>query len=505
VLNSLKTNYHNYIEIFYEYFEIYGKILSTGIYESESLNSWNDELLISFLSKKIIYSLLHPFLNKEKTESDEMQFERDLVEFFEILSKYLMKTINNVYNFIFFTLSNPVNKEDNLTPDPNNPISNERNLQPAIERSNLIIKFLIKNLIKNVNSYLKANTKLIYTLTSKNNLLMKILKILADFNKILKKEYNYDIFNNILISDIFSTIPSENLQEFFKTQKSFTNNFIKLQVKEKLYHTVEKAEYNTLEIFDSIRMIIKDNYNFLLCFKSDKNLFELTSEMNYFYSMKELISMFRGCYNEEIQIFSSRKNISRKKILSIQDLIIKFLLFTNKLYQNLSDNLNIKLLDIINKNMSGILTEVNKMIENYTSIFTKELRANGFDDLINLFTYDNLIKLDEERIFKVISDVKGLIQGLVSDLENVKISIESENYFLNALLHSIIARIIEECDRSLKKSPKNKNFTILTEKTLDIIENLTSRYTFSQNTLNSLNKPMNELKNCFSSLNMNKI
>lgn len=449
----------------------------------------SSEIFTVYLFKKIMHSLITPFFSSIAVQAN---LEREAFDFSEILVKYFSKSLSHTFELISSCLSDYRDNNTRIKSD-----------------SIRIMNFLIKNLILQVNITLSKHEKFISALTKSPENFHKIIILFSNMNKTLYKEYSYNIYNEVLISDLLiEEIKNEELGDYIQIQKSFDSVFIKSHLKEKLTETIEKEQYaeNTEEVFDMMRMLIKDNYQFMLCFKNNSLFMEYANEQNFYYCLKEMLSIFRSSYNEEIQIFSSKHNISKRKDLFLLNLVVKLLIYINKIYQKINSGVKDNILkEVLNKHTASILGDINKMIENYSLIIVKELRTNGFDELINLFTYKKLSKLDEDKIKEAVTKVKRQIKTLFADLDRTKVSIETENCFFNFFLHTVISKIIEECEKSLKRVPKNKNFSILTEKTLKLIDQLTSRYTLDQHTLNSIQKQLKSLKSCFTSLNMNKI
>jgi hypothetical protein len=484
-----KNNFSQY-EDFNLYIEILHLILNSeneslkNVKNSNSLTylSNNQEYIFLFLFKKILYTIINPYLSPNISSKDDFQFEKDLIEFFTLLINYLSKALHNTFDFLHIILSG--NKEKAI----------------------LIINYIIQNLIYQINSIFINNQRVVKVLQSRNDIYVKVIKLISKFHKTIKKEFSFEILgknnlSNLSLFDIVSDssiFSEEILREKIKLQKSFTQNFIKTQIKEKLTSTIEKNEYINEEIFDMIKMIIKDNYQFSVCFKNNFTVLEYSLENNLCFSLREILNVYRSAYNEEIQIFSLRKTVSRKKIIFILDLIIKYLIYINKLNTSFIPSSS-------KESFNQIISEINKLIENYSQIINKDLRSNGFDELINLFTYDNLIKLQEEKLNENFNKLKSLINSLFNELDYIKVSIESENYFLNSLLLTIINKISEELEKSLKRLPKGKNLRNLTEKSTKLIDSILNRYTVSQTTLMSTKMPYKKLKEYFSLLNMNKI
>lgn len=461
--------------------------ISKAIYNQSS----NQELLFLFLFKKIMYTVINPYICQNISSKDDIQFEKDFIEFFTLLINYVSKALHNTFEFLQIILSG--NKDSAF----------------------LIINYLIENLIYQINSILINNKRVVKVLIDRNDIYVKVVKLLAKFHKTIKKEFSYEFLDKYNISNEYnlsnlcnlslfdivsdsSIFSEEILKEKIHIQKSFTQNFIKSQIKEKLSSTIEKNEFVNEEIYDMIKMIIKDNYQFNVCFINNLTVLEFSLENNFYFSLREILNVYRSAYNEEIQIFSLRKTVSRKKIIFILDLIIKYLIYINKLNSAYIPSCS-------KEGFNQIISEINKLIENYSQIINKDLRSNGFDELISFFTYDYLINLQEEKLNENFNKLNNLINSLFKELDYIKVSIESENYFLNSLLLTIINKISEELEKSLKRLPKGKNLRILTEKSTKLIDTILNRYTISQTTIISTKIPYKKLKDFFSLLNMNKI
>lgn len=411
--------------------------------------------------------------------------ENDVIEFFETLTKYFLKSIDNTNILINTGLS--------------------ENNSNSVSIKNDIIKLtcqILSNVFFSLGEQFKSNKILLSKLFNYNpNCTAKIIKILSIFHRKINKLYEYDIYNKINFSNLLNEFVSI---DFLKAENNFTHHFIKSNIKEKLSSMIETNEYNIEEFYDLVKIIIKDNFVVLLFVKENNTLFDYCTENNFFGLIKELLSLYRISYNEEIQIFTLRKGISKKKIIFILDIIIKILLYINKLYHIIGDKIKHSK-ENFNKNYLLNITEINKMIDNYANIITKELRTNSFDQLINLFTYEGLSNLTEENINKIFTQVKKTIYELFNDLDSVKVSLETENYLINNILLSIINKITEELEKSLKRIPKNKFFNSLTDRTSSMIDIILGRYTINQNTKTSIKNPLKLLKDNFSALNMNKI
>ena len=117
------------------------------------------------------------------------------MELFDLLLKYMKKIFANVFNFIFLSLSN--NKQEAHFQD-----SEESAFEGVKLKSISIQNFILENTLYQINTYLENNYEEIFlTFSIKTQSFIKLLKRVSDFNKVLKKEYNYDICNKPVLSD----------------------------------------------------------------------------------------------------------------------------------------------------------------------------------------------------------------------------------------------------------------------------------------------------------------
>lgn len=463
--NDRSNNNHN------ELFKLYFNILKNIINEEDS-QIQNSEFIIVIMFKKILSSIIKPFMNDKK---DNSQFERDFYEFFDLLIKYLIKIFQSLHEFISYFITDKVNKT---------------------------VCFIVKNILYQINFVFLGNKKILNLIANNNNIYTKITKLIIEFDKTLNKLYSYNINSSISLSDfITDSLPEECLKEKIKIQKLFTTNFISVNIKEKFISTIETDAFNIEEIFESNKIIMKDNFLVSLFYRKKLNIVGFSIKENFLHSIKEIINIYRSSYNEETQVLNIRKVISKKKLLFTMDLSMKLLIYMNKLNTKLENYVQSSNLD----SYSSIILDLNKLIENLTILITKEQRINGYDDLINTFTYDNLANLTEESINNIFIKIKSLNLNLFAELDLIKVSIDSENYFLSSFCLNIINKISEEIDKSLKKIPKNKNFKSLTKKTLKLFHTILGRFTISPATVNSFKKPLNNLSSKFSLLNQNNI
>ncbi len=242
-------------------------------------------------------------------------------------------------------------------------------------------------------------------------------------------------------------------------------------------------------------MIIKDNFYWTFCFFKNKILFQNSLENNFLVAINEIVTTFRSLYNEEIKIFTLKNNISRKKIIFLLDLAIKICLLINKLFNNIS----------VDEKVMNVLSEINKSVENYIGVIIKDLFANGYDGIINLYKYEELIALEESHISHVINQAKKTTDIFFKELDELKVSIQSEDFIINSILIKIIDKINEELSKSLKKIPQSRYFSYLSEKTLKVLDRMMNRYSLKADTRNSIISSLSKLKSSFTSLIMNKV
>lgn len=496
---DFNNNKHiEYTSYFNKYFQIL--FYTTTIEENNIQN--NIEYISTFLTNKIASSLIN-----------NTDYSKDTIEFIETLIKYFMKSIENTYNLI--TYCNNTDTDTNITPMPTN---NNNYATTYTNKSTILINFIINKLTKNINNSLMSNNQFISLFSHSENTI-KLIKLLGSMHKTLGKVYSYNIYNiaTPLLSDILTMIISKNdLIDTIKLQRAFTLHYINNILKERISANVDNKSYNIEEVFDLMKMLIKDNYNFLIIFKGcsnsnivDISLFENSGDNNFFFCLKEINNnLFNKSFNDELKLFTNVKSISRRKIVYLLDLIIKYHVYLKKLYYNLEANIGVpSKKEYLKKSLAELSPFIEKNINSYSGIIMKELFSSCADELFNLFSYDSLnsSSLSEEGINKTFTAVKKGVLGLFSDFDSVKVSSECERNILNVFILGFVDKLISELEKSLKKNPKNKLLGTLKEKMDIVLDILLNRNSVDQNTLNSVNERVSTLKSYLTLLNMNKI
>ena len=78
---------------------------------------------------------------------------------------------------------------------------------------------MIRNIIYQINFTFLKSKRVLNLIANNNEIFLKVVKIISNFNKVLKKEFSYNLNENISLSDIFSdSLPEECLKEKIKIQ-----------------------------------------------------------------------------------------------------------------------------------------------------------------------------------------------------------------------------------------------------------------------------------------------
>ncbi len=461
ILKNTQIENHSFFSFLSNYFYVLNSLIPN---QNKSLIIY-EEAFTLFLFKKIVFTVIQPL--KSHLQSN------DVIEFYKTLLKYFSKAIFNTSQLILLCLKDI--------------------------KTNGIINFLITNLILLLNDVLTKNQNLLNFISNNNEIFMHVTRLIIETDISINKDYCQLQESEQLDSSFFdlflSNLSEENLLSKISLQKSFSLNYIKTNLKEKLINIMNENKFQIEEGYHSIKLIIKDNFFFTLCFKKNKILFQNSLDNNFLFSINEIVNTFRSHYNEEIKLFTLKNNISRKKIIFLLDLSIKISLLINKLFKN----------NLVEEKVMYVLSEINKSVENYILIINKDLFANGLEALINLYKYEELIGLEESHISQIINQSKKTVDILFNELDELRVSIQSEDFIVNSMSIKIIERINEELSKSLKRIPQNKYFTYLTDKTLKVLDKIMNRYSLKPDTRNSIVTSISKLKSSFTSLIMNKI
>jgi hypothetical protein len=464
---DLSTKFPDELGFLSSYFNCLGYALLGYSDKLEQL--WVNEFLTNYLFRKIKFNLIDSFIN----ETDDDTLSKNFNENMDIVVKYILRTFDNTYHLVqtFVDKSEGTSSKD----------------YPIV-----ITKFLIKILFRKLNPVF-ANKRL-FGVVFDNKIFPRIIKLLISLNKQLYKVYSYDIFtedlflfDNNTIGPLYADnkIPQQVLNVIL-TQKEFNNNFIKDTVRPKITASTpvdDKIDnIATDEIIDLIKIIIKDNFNLLIIFKFDRVLFDQFVENNFMQILNSVFNIFRGLYNDEVMFFTNFRNIPRKKSLYNLDLLVRFFIYINAFF-----NQKLKFTaDILTNKVAQFIQDLNKMITDYSSIITKDIKAVCLDEMISLFTFNKLVDLKEEALEKTFQNIRKNVKSFLADFDLLKLSMECENFILNNLLANLIDRIIEELEKSLKRNPKNSYFNVLSEKSCDVVSIFLNRYTINENTANAV-------------------
>jgi len=406
-----------------------------------------------------------------------------VIEFLETIVKYTQKTIDNSNEFFKFILSRVTNNE----------IFSKENVEH-------FFYFFVSNLISYFSKLIVSNFSLLKEEILQNDMTFnQTFRLLNNLNKQVKI-YFFDIYKNSNFTDVFFySFEEKLLKEIILNQKQFTTKFIKENLTEKL-PTAESKHFDQDEVLDMIYLILKDNYKFsVLC--KDKTISNFSYENNAIHCLKEILSIFREVYNKEIDIFNSKsRGVERKVIFFFIEIIFKFLTYFDKYQKKVSANNVLE----INKT-TDVVSEIQKLLENYIKLLIKDLKSHGFDKLINLFTISNLNKLTEENIEEIYNSIKLLTKNILDDINKVQISMESEEFIISRIVLHLNEKIIEQLEASLKQQPKNKNFDILLEKTNKVFDEIILKSSINNNSKKSLNLSLSNLHNLLRMLYLNKL
>jgi len=498
-----------------------------------------DDIISQFLIKKIHYSLiiknfkeLEIILNEKqnliKASNPEIitpeficdyEIEKFFEDFLISLINYMKKCFENLREFISFcfTIKSKDEEDSFELTEGNQDILQEKEFLHithdyfimVLERINF---YLLQTLIEEKN-FLKL-------INSSNIIAFQFLKGFLEFEKNIKKQ-NFAKFYKLRysISDLFLYNDKclEKLQELLIIQKNFTENYFQSNISNVFSESLESESSNKLfvenTIFEKLKIIIKDNFCFLNAFEKSSEIFSIIYEQNYKYLIRELINFLRNIFNKQVSYFSSARKINKLNILYLIDFCIKFLCLKIKLLNkvkksnwqpenkqkfmdfteiNIGSNLNViqsnsisllnnKISKINKENYNGdnkncLFHEGLQILNNFITLLTKEFKEKSFSHLIELFEYQKLIYLDEEKIDTTCHNCNEDLKNLVFYIDSSNIKKEYEFIIFEIILTDILVRINEELEVSLKKNPKNILFSHLAERVKNIMNLLISKF-----------------------------
>ena len=456
-----------------EYLEI---LIRCEVNSDSSKKIYQNEFFSVFFQKKI-YNNFFKILSERKLD------KFDLNEFLESIVKYCLKTIDNTNEFLKFIINR---SNSNIIFSQNN--------------QDKLFTFIMSNFIYVLSNLFLSNLSMIKNeIIKTESTFNQTFRLIDSLNKQVKI-YSYDIHKNKNFTDFFYDHLGEKVfKDIILNQKQFTSKFINENIYQLLSYS-ESKNFDPSEILDMIYLILKDNFK-LCVLSKNKTISNFALENNALFCLKELQKIFRSVYNKELDILNSKsKTIEKKVVFYLIEIIYKFITYFDKFYKKLSHNSQIDI-----KKTTQIVSEIQKLLDSYSLLVIKDLKINGFDKLINLFTYDNLNKLSEDEIEKIFILIKSNQKNYFNDLNIVKISVEAEEFVVSQLIFNISEKISYELELSLKQNPKNKNFDILIEKTLKIFDEIINKSSMNHKAKQGLNNNLSNLNSLFKNLYLNKI
>ena len=470
--------------------------------------------------------------NQSKTHISK-KLELFFEDFMENIFSYEKKIIQNLKEFFFkcFKIKYKISDEDNTTKNPD--IPNEKEIYSYIER---FLTFIHEKINFYLIKILSSDKNFLEKLNENNIITFNFIKKIIGYNKIFKKQIhlpkNKKFYYSLLDLFLYNEKGLKKLQEIILLQKNFSLDYFNSQIS----NSINCAENETnflfdYNLFDNFKMILKDNFYFLDSLEKSTEIFNIIYQENYKFLLKEVLHILRLFYNNQVSNFNSTRKIIKPKVIYVIEFTINFLKFKNKILkkiklsnwdeQNKNTFLDFQESNLKTKNILFLLNKFSKdennnvnnnifsegltIMNTFIILLTKEFKEKSFCKLIENFGYNNLIKLNEETIEKIIHDCNEDLTNLLKDIELSKLNEDNESLIIENILYDVLMNINSELEQSLKKNPKSKYFGILSDKVKNIFNVMIYKINKNDQKDKNLNCALNKFNSFMNTLKINII
>lgn len=479
----------------------------------------------------------HKIINNDKDDKESTSLtnvmdnntDKILDEFFEDLICYIKKVLDNLKEFLIFCFkakSKLILENDQTPLDFLYKTLGGTEILDEKYYTHILHKYLIC-------VYEKINLYLIRVLSQDEAFMQflnkSIISQFSFFKKFLelddtvKKQNfakNYQLQYSVIEIFIYNNSCISKLQDILLMQKNFTENYFQSNISKNFIENLEKENllqnnYSDDNLFSKLKIIFKDNFSFLSAFQKSNEIFSIIYKENYKFIIKELLIFLTSVYNKQVSYFSTARKINKLNILFLIEFCINFLNYKNKILlkvnktnwqdkskeiffdrtdshkssvsSNISAQNNLKILNnhiskhndyhLKLKNVENFLFyEALSILNNFIILLTKEFKEKSFCNMIDLFEYNNLVKLDQEKIDTVTHCCNEDLKNLIICIDKSNLKKENEYVIYEIILFDILSHINRELEESLKKAPKSKYFGLLADKVINIFNQLVTKF-----------------------------
>ena len=305
------------------------------------LQKKHEEVISNLIFKRLITLLLNHYnLNGDKKNKE------NLIDIIDTVLSYVSKCISNISELFNLISTNESENFEIL----------------------LMVKYISNNLLSKINLYCISNENL--QLSGLNYIdKVKIIQKVSEFNDEMLKSYHYDSLKNISLYDWIKDNIENEINIIIENQKRFSI-FMSKTIKDKINDEMEKKTYEIEEVMDLIKMVIKDNQNIYICFRNFKIMENIIIP-----SIGEIFNIFRSIYNNDINIYTFRKNeILKENIGYTANLLTQYMNFISAFFSNFYERTS--LFDsVFNEKTSELsitpLKEINDLQQQYSKLISQ--------------------------------------------------------------------------------------------------------------------------------------
>lgn len=463
IIDKMKSEHENEMNLLTNYFSIMSYL---PIHQTNIKFTIMDEISI-LLHKKIVASIVIPYKKSQCLPNQSPTLR--IGEIFDSIKSYLMKCFHNLSELLSL-----VNCDYN--PDVT---------------TGVMMTFFIEQTFHLLNSTFNQSSLLLEQIDGN---IVELIQQISIFNNELFKVYSYDVLLNESFNNLINQIAKKKLDTIITHQKGFCDTIILSTIASKINKAIADNQYNTEDIVDLIKLIVKDNMNLFAIFQEEKVIEDII-----IFSFKKLYVIFDGYFLNDYL-----NELGEAKYLFLFNLLYSVLNLFNKFYASFKKRIcamNFNFKDNVNQHYINYSKSLIELIDWYTNSFKKLF---SFDEIVSLIKVEAISSLTKKQIKSVFQNAENRIKTLFDSIDKVKLMTKVEEILITIIFKEFANKLIEKLEALYLKGSKGHEFDLLSLKLKGFINIFIDRDGLTDNTLKGVENYIKDINKLLSNLNMLK-
>lgn len=461
IIKKMKSDHENEISLLTIYFSI---ISHLPIQQPNIKYTILDEVS-GLIHKKILASIIIPYKKSQYLPNQTNILT--IGDLFDSIKSYFMKCLYNLNELLSL-----------IDLQFNSAITPLIIMQFFIEKTFYLLNFTF-NQSTHLQNLIEANV-------------IELIQRTFLLNNELYKLYSYDVLQLQSFNNLINQIAKNNIDMIISNQKGFCDTIISSTLASKINKEIDDSRYNTEDVVNLIKLIIKDNMSIFSVFLDEKII-----EENIIFSFKKIYLIFDAYFLNDY-----RDNLGEPRYIFLFNLLYSFLDLFNKYYAFLKKrvySLNFPFKDKTNQHFMNYSKSLIELIDWYSNSLKKLF---SFEEIMSLIKVETINIITKNQIESVFEKAEKRIKDLFDSIDKAKPMNQVQKLLITIIFKEYGIKLIEKLEALYIKGIKGKECDLLLIKIKGFINLFLNQDELTNNSLKGVENYIKDINKLLSNLNM---